>query len=214
MDAQRRDAMIDPADAIDREIRAALAVEPSAEFVARVRTRLASEPAAAGWSWRHSWGFALTAVAAVAIALALYFVRPVNVPPPDAASSIAKADVPLDAAPPPAPSRSPESLALPVPLPTPSSNASRPMVARRPVAQPRSTDPAPPPEAEILIDARESSALRALILGARDGRVNLEPVLRASTPAPMDLPPVGAIDIPFLTIDPIAPGTGEEGVRQ
>ena len=69
-------------------------------------------------------------------------------------------------------------------------------------------------EPEILVDAREASALRALILGARDGRVDLEPVLRASTPTAMDLPPVGAVDIPFLTIDPITPGTGEEGVRQ
>jgi hypothetical protein len=69
-------------------------------------------------------------------------------------------------------------------------------------------------EPEVLIDPRESAALLALILGARDGRVDLAPILRASTPMPMDLPPVGVIDIPFLTIDPIAPGTGEEGVRQ
>jgi len=69
-------------------------------------------------------------------------------------------------------------------------------------------------QGEVLIDARESAALRALIAGARDGRVDLEPVLRASTPTAMDLPPIGAIDIPFLTIDPITPGTGEEGVRQ
>ena len=67
---------------------------------------------------------------------------------------------------------------------------------------------------EVLIDAREASALRALILGTRDGRVDLEPVLRASTPSAMDLPPIGAIDIPVITIDPITPGTGEEGVRQ
>jgi hypothetical protein len=71
-----------------------------------------------------------------------------------------------------------------------------------------------PPEAEVVIDARESSALRALILDARDGRVDLEPVLRAATPILMDLPTVRGIDIPFITIDPIAPGTGEEGVRQ
>src|SRR5439155_14398526 len=58
-------------------------------------------------------------------------------------------------------------------------------------------------EPEVLIDARESAALRALILGTREGRVDLEPVVRASTPTAMDLPPVGAIDIPFLTIDPI-----------
>src|SRR2546430_12563369 len=37
----------------------------------------------------------------------------------------------------------------------------------------------------VLIDARESAALRALIVGARDGRVDLEPVLRASTPTAM-----------------------------
>jgi hypothetical protein len=71
-----------------------------------------------------------------------------------------------------------------------------------------------PVDSDVLIDAREASALRALIRGARDGRVDLEQVLRASAPTPMDLPPVAAIEIPLIAIDPIAPGPGEEGVRQ
>jgi hypothetical protein len=70
-----------------------------------------------------------------------------------------------------------------------------------------------PTAPDVLLDARESAALRALILGARDGRVDLEAVLRASTPNAMDLPPIGDIDIPIITIDPITPDTGE-GVRK
>ena len=69
-------------------------------------------------------------------------------------------------------------------------------------------------EPEILIDPREAAALRALIYGARDGRIDLVPVLNASQPAVMELPPVVDIHIPEITIDPIAPGAGEQGVRQ
>jgi hypothetical protein len=36
-------------DALDRELAAALAVDPSPEFVARVRARIASEPAPSSW---------------------------------------------------------------------------------------------------------------------------------------------------------------------
>ena len=54
MDAERSSrAMTDTA--IDREIQAALAVDPSPQFVARVRTRIAAEPARAT-SWL-SWKF-------------------------------------------------------------------------------------------------------------------------------------------------------------
>ena len=53
---------------IDEEIRKALQVDASPEFLARVRTRIASEPAPAAWRW--SWGFAAAcAVAASVVAV-------------------------------------------------------------------------------------------------------------------------------------------------
>jgi hypothetical protein len=65
----------------------------------------------------------------------------------------------------------------------------------------------------VLLDPRESIALRNLIAGVRSGRLDLTPVLGASTPTAMDLPPVQDIDIPVITIEPLAP-MGAEGVRQ
>ena len=47
---QSDDALNDAA--LDREIDRALSVDPSAEFVARVRTRIANEPARAPWGSR------------------------------------------------------------------------------------------------------------------------------------------------------------------
>jgi hypothetical protein len=55
-------------ESLDREIESLLASEPSPEFVARVRTRVASERAPG--RWRASWMFAAAgAVAAVIVAL-------------------------------------------------------------------------------------------------------------------------------------------------
>jgi hypothetical protein len=53
---------------LDREIESLLASEPSPEFLARVRTRVAQEPEPG--RWRASWMFAAaTAIAAVVVAL-------------------------------------------------------------------------------------------------------------------------------------------------
>jgi len=68
------------------------------------------------------------------------------------------------------------------------------------------------PEPEILLDPAETRALRRLIAGTREGSLDLSAALRATTPTAMDLPPVDAIVIAPLTIDPLTP-SGEEGVR-
>ena len=54
---------------IDREIQEALAVEPSPDFVARVRTRVASEPQAA--PWRAGWILAASLAVAAVLTLAI-----------------------------------------------------------------------------------------------------------------------------------------------
>jgi hypothetical protein len=67
MDGHRHiDAMNDPS--LDREIESMLAAEPSPEFVARVRARVAAEPEPG--RWHVSWIFAVGgAVAVVIVAL-------------------------------------------------------------------------------------------------------------------------------------------------
>ena len=61
-----------PDDALDREIRALLTVEPSTEYVARIRRRVASEPAPA--TWRLGW--MIPAMAATAAILLVMVQRP------------------------------------------------------------------------------------------------------------------------------------------
>jgi hypothetical protein len=190
MDADRsRESMTDAG--VDRDIQALLAVDPSPEFVARVRTRIATEPQRSRWF--AGWPVAAAAAVAAAIVAAVFArPRPADVPNvlmtkrlPNAATTIAAA---------PDAGRSTLDLAR-----------RDPDAGRR--AQGRPSIAATAVESAVLIDPRESAALRALMTGVRDGRVDLEPVLRAATPAAMDLPPVTAIAIEPITIDPL------EGVR-
>jgi hypothetical protein len=63
MDGREHEALID--DVLDRELQAALAVQPSPAFVARVRARVANEQMGAGWA--GSWIWASLAVAAATL---------------------------------------------------------------------------------------------------------------------------------------------------
>jgi hypothetical protein len=68
------DPMIDPrTDRLDRELARALAVDPSPEFLARVRTRIAEEPAPARFGFRWMFG---AAAAAAAVVAAVVMLRP------------------------------------------------------------------------------------------------------------------------------------------
>ncbi len=68
MDGQRYREPVNDA-ALDREIESLLGAEPSPEFLARVRTRVAEEPAPGGW--RASWLFAMAGAVVVAIVAAI-----------------------------------------------------------------------------------------------------------------------------------------------
>ena len=203
--------------ALDAEIRGLLAVEPSPSFVARVRTRIASEPerSLSRRSWFGAWGIACAGAAAAVIVVALVLSRPRDNAP---GGSTARADIPL------APT------GVTQPFPTAVGQPSSPPLARgtvrasarlaeaqkrEGVAAARPQAPARPSEPEILVDRREAAALRALIAATRTGRLDLEPVLRASTPTAMDLPAIDDLTIAPLIIDPLlAIDPLEEGARQ
>jgi len=68
------DGVNDPS--LDREIESLLTVEPSPEFVARVRARVADEPEPG--RWRTAWLFALAG--AVAVVIGALVVWPSNEP--------------------------------------------------------------------------------------------------------------------------------------
>jgi hypothetical protein len=73
MDAQRIGESID----LDSELAALLSVEPSVEFVARVRMRIAAEPAPR--SWRPSWLLVTASACALLVTIGLAL-RPSHLP--------------------------------------------------------------------------------------------------------------------------------------
>lgn len=206
MDAQRLDEMSDAA--LDRGLQALLAADPSPDYVARVREQIANAPARSR-PWFSVW----TLVAAIAIAIVIVAASRVG---PGSAPNNVRSFLPTR---PLADSGagfgvgSLISEVRPVGTDQPRlERADRHQPAARLIeATPERLAVAEP---EVLVDPREAAALRAVIFGTRDGRLDLAPVIKASTPAVMELPPLGDIEIPTITIEPIAPGTGEEGVRK
>jgi hypothetical protein len=188
MDPQGHDALTDAA--LDSEIRRALAVDPSPEFRARVRTRIASEPDPA--ARRLSWMLVAPAVVAVAVVAIVAVSR---WPP-----ASTQAPAPLTA-------RTFVGEAALVSPPRTSAQAFRPVLAGRPRTAHVKREP------EVLIAADEARALRALIAGVHEGRIVLTPELSA-VPATSEPLSVDQIAIDPITITPIAPVTGETGVRQ
>jgi hypothetical protein len=187
--------------AIERDIERALAVDPSPEFLARVRTRIAEEPSPA--SRRFGWRFAVVATAAVAASVvALLMLRPDQRVEPASGLLMSR------------------SLTSSIVVPTLSQRLAG--ERRTTNVEPRTTNieprtlnverrtsndersfPVP------LFDARETRALQRLIAGVRDARVDLTPLLKE---APMALQSLDELVIPAITIEPLVPG-GVEGER-
>jgi hypothetical protein len=200
MDADRRDEITDAA--LDGELQSMLDVAPSPQFVARVRTRIVDEPSPSR-PWLSAFTLAASAVVVAAIVMVAVSIGRPHSPVEPASALDARRLSPLEV-----PSVV-SGLSGTIPVGSRSAiHRAEAQSAPNVAARQESKTP------EILVDPREATALRALIFGARQGRIDLTPVLAASTPAVMELPPVVDIDIPAITIEPIAPGTGEEGVRQ
>ena len=202
-----------PTDAaLDREIEVALAVKPSPEFQARVRTRIAIEPAPS--SWRLPWFVAAAGAMAALIAIAIVVSRPREVSPVFAADRM------------PLPARTVAPFWQPLAgahgiMPVVHVASGFPAVERGAGSRTTAHSAGAPltvrlkPDAtEVLLDPAETRALRRLIAGTRDGTLDLSPSLQATTPTAMDLPPLSEIAIPLITIDPITPQAGDEGARQ
>jgi hypothetical protein len=175
---------------IDRHIQEALAVDPSPEFLARVRQRIADEP-----SPRTAFGFpawTAAAVGAVALAAAVFGVSVVRqhsrmVPGGEHPTILASQRLPPYAPAVVAPASSPRHATIPP--------AIRTYVAAVPSAP------------EVLISASESRAIQNLIAGVREGRIDPRSL-------PADPPPASDIIIPPIAIAPISASSIGEGVRQ
>lgn len=202
MRADRSDAV--PTDgALDAEIRAALAVEPSPAFHARVRARIADEGPVRGHRrlWTYSGLAAIGTIGAIVVIAA--FVPWSSPRAPRTAPHAMLA------------ARASVGFAMPVPSRARSRLRSAKAfalhgadlhgVAQRGVAPGGVAQRMP----EVLLAPDETRALRALISGVRDGRIDLRAVaMAAPAPAVMELAPIETLAIPLIVIAPV------EGVRQ
>ena len=186
---------------IDKEIREALDVDPSPEFLARVRTRIAAEPASSTWRW--SWGLAAACAVAASVALATI------VPRPREAKPVTTVLLPTRAI-------AENSSASAVSMHEGDMRRGTTGPRRARVVTPHTTSTVlqiAESEPQILIDQREMQTLRRLIDGVRDGRIDLTAAQNSRLHAPAEPEPVADIMIAPLIIEPIAPLPGAEGVR-
>jgi hypothetical protein len=178
------DPMIDP---LDREIGHALAVDPSPDFVARVRARIADDPSpvSGGVGWKVT-GVALAA----SILAAAVMLRPEPRPAPETPSLLAS-----------------RSIDPPIVVPT----AARSKTSHEAT---KSVTVASVAEATvILVDQREADAIRAFMEGARTDRIELTPVAQAPAPAIMEPAPLRDILIPPIDFG-LPAGSPEQGVER
>jgi len=167
---------------LEREIESLLAVEPSPEFVARVRTRVAQEPEPGGW--RLSWMLAVTS-AVVVVALAV-MVWPSADPTPSNAPSLEPPRV-AEVTDPIAPA--PSSVA-----PVQATQATRAAVATRVVPVEAMAIDLP----EVVLGANEVNAYTALVARIRQRRFDVAVPTAPDPSVPLEvkeLPPLEPLEI-------------------
>jgi len=177
--------------ALEREIEAALAVDPSPEFVAKIRARVASEPAPASW-WHLRWPvLATAAVAAVVVAMVALSWQSAH---PELVIARNARDIALAPAP-QAIARPSEVASANVAAPT-----RRVSTAGRRGRSP-STNEGESGASEVLISRDEQRAFAMLVTAVQEGRFQraLAPTANApeASAEPMD------ISIPPLVIEPL-----------
>ena len=194
--------------ALEREIERALAVDPSPEFLVRVRARIADEPAPAsrGFGWLFA-GVAATAVAASVVALVV--LRPEQRVEP--ATGLLRSRALTSSVVVPAVSRGLDRAPRTTNLERRTANdALRTTNLERHTANDaRRTTNLERQRSEPLFDAQETTALQRLIADVRDARVDLTPLTKEG---PMPLPTMDPLVISPIVIEPLA-SSGIEGER-
>jgi hypothetical protein len=206
MDADRSGDQVTESG-VDRELQAMLAVDPSPEFVARVRTRIAIElPPSASWL---SWKLAIAGALAAAVTVAVTLPRPKAAPRPERVEArAASGDVGRTTPPAAAVARTPAE--------TQHREKYGPSASRRtggPTAAAR-RETVVSAEPEVLIDVREARAIRAFIDNARNGRMEVAPFLSDPPPQLMEAQSLQDIYIAPIEFEPLTAGNSEKGVPQ
>ncbi len=216
-------------DTVDRAIAGLLAVDPSPEFVAKVRERVAAQPEPG--MWRFGWVAAGAAAVAVLV-LAVVVSRP-PAPLGDADErvlTVARADdIELSAGSTPtvvpndgvtnaaplasevAPTDTPDGAVPDVPLSEPNDSAVTPLPTPRPL-DPATSPAAPLRLARVVISDKESAALRRLFTLVNNRRLE---VPRAQEPfgSIAAVEPPADVIIPPVTIEPVTLALTEGAVQ-
>jgi hypothetical protein len=189
-------------DALEREIEAALGVEPSPEFLPRVRARIASQYVQEWWPRMgpRSWATAAVLMATMAAGSAWILRSPL----PDAGGHIALA-------PPPAVSVDPAPQ-------TPVEDGVPPIVdVRGTIARSETVTPPRPPaskaEGAVLVSPAEADALEYLASALIARRIGPSAVPDLDS-APVPLSPIEEIVLEPISVSPLVRLDSEEGVRQ
>jgi hypothetical protein len=207
MDGHKHEELND--DLLEREIEAALDVDPSPEFLARVRTRVARERMEENWAWLAAGRWAAAALAMVAVVVVgLRIAReraPVTPEVPPASASRHAEPGPRDpgiAAPADLEPRIPKPESAPGVIA--SSNESKPVIQARDVHAPQP----PLAEAELLISQDEAAALRQLFtaIANRHFETAALPDLEAALQPPAE---IKAIVVEPISLRPLADLEGE-----
>jgi hypothetical protein len=197
MDGHQHQALSD--EMLEREIEAALGVEPSPEFLPRIRARIANERMHKGWFW--SWSWRLAGAAAVVAAVAIVGLWTMRDPAP--ARREAQITSPVETT---TPSSQP---ALPAAAPV-ASSAEAPKPGSAPVVRTASSAARRPVMAqpEILISPDESAALQQLFAAISSRRIETRalPDLASALKPPA---PIEEIVLEPITISPLAAVEGE-----
>jgi hypothetical protein len=186
---------------IDEEIRQALDVDPSPEFLARVRRRIASEPVCSEWRW--PWTLAVAGAMAAVMLTALIVSKRPDAP----SSTAAPVTKPFSAANNDAALR-PSSAEQRAPALEPAisevkrRNRSRGAIDRRLRLSLGTAG------WEVLVDPREAAALRAFALRVRDGRTDLTAILR-TTPT-VEQEPLLDLNIDPIVVEPLRADAGKK----
>jgi hypothetical protein len=199
MDGHKHEGVSD--EALEREIEAALGVDPSPEFLPRVRARIASERVHDGWAASWRWAGAVVALGAVAIVAAWTLRDPATAPreahvrdsgfgtrgsgPEGRDPGLGTAAVKPEPSVPSAP--------IPVPAVRHLRAESRPAAAR---------------QLEVLIEPDEAAALKQLFTAISNRRIETRalPDLTSALKPPA---PIEEIVLDPITISPLAALEGE-----
>ena len=196
MDGHQHENLSD--DTLAREIEDALGVDPSPEFLPRIRARIADERLISGWEWPGSWRWASAGVAVAAVVIMGLWGA--NRPSPAPREARIASAPPVDH--PPAPDSVASSVERPkpeiVPVIRTVGSTRRPAVEAKP---------------EVVVSPDESVALRKLVAAIAAHQVNAVDVPRLGAEA-SPLPPIEEIvPIQEMVLEPIilSPMAGLEG---